>query len=182
MATKPGTSNTAFGIAGASLLAAALAVATLGSQSASPYDRYFAANTMRVDYFHSGGKSAEIIGLDRVVSDGRWPGSRTRLVDDTNLGKYLFEVIDRETNRVLYSRGFASIYGEWETTPEAKQVHRTFHESLRFPWPRAPVQVVLKKRDSENSFHELWSTVVDPDSRFVNRADRRPTGTVWTCC
>ena len=30
--------------------------------------------------------------LDRVVNDGAWAGSRTQLVDDTNLGKYLFEV------------------------------------------------------------------------------------------
>ena len=41
----------------------------------------------------------EIVALDRVVSDGPWAGSRTRLVDDLNLGKYLFEVIDRDTNR-----------------------------------------------------------------------------------
>ena len=49
----------------------------------------------------------EIVALDRIVSDGSWPGSRTRLVDDTNLGKYLFEVVDRATNTVIYSRGFA---------------------------------------------------------------------------
>ena len=58
--------------------------------------------------------------------------------------------------------------------------HRTFGESLRFPWPKSPVQVVLKKRDRDNSFHELWSTVVDPNSRFVNRADPPKAGTVWT--
>jgi hypothetical protein len=41
-------------------------------------------------------------------------------------------------------------------------------------------QVVLKKRDRDNSFHELWSTVIDPNSRFVNRADPPKAGTVWT--
>jgi hypothetical protein len=39
---------------------------------------------------------------------------------------------------------------------------------LRFPWPKTPVQVVLKKRDAENAFREIWSTVVDPESRAVN--------------
>jgi len=136
--------------------------------------------TMRVDYFHSGGMGQEIVALDRVVSDGSWAGSRTRLIDDLNLGKYLFEVIDRDTNRPIYSRGFASIYGEWETTAEYKTLHRTFGESLRFPWPKSPVQVVLKKRDRDNSFHELWSTSIDPDSRFVNRADPPKAGNVWT--
>ena len=156
-----------------------LAVAAPTTQS-STFDTYFTDGTMRVDYVHSGGLGQEIVALDRVVSDGAWPGSRTRLLDDLNLGKYLFEVIDRATNRPVYSRGFASIYGEWETTPESRQVHRSFHESLRFPWPKAPVQIVLKKRDANNSFHELWSTVVDPDSRFVNRADPPQSGSVWT--
>ena len=99
----------------------ALAAMSSGSSAQQPargFDGFFADKTMRVDYFHSGGVGQEIVALERVVSDGPWPGSRTRLVDDTNLGKYLFEVIDRATNTVIYSRGFASIYGEWETTPE----------------------------------------------------------------
>jgi hypothetical protein len=101
-------------------------------------------------------------------------------VDDTNLGPYLFEVIDRNTNRAVYSRGFASIYGEWETTPEAAAgVSRTFHESLRFPWPKSPVQLVVKKRAPDNSFREVWSTLIDPGSRFVNRADLKAIGKAW---
>src|SRR5688572_11613837 len=98
-----------------------------GAQQPAPvFDRHFTDKTMRVDYFHSGGMGQEIVALERVVSDGPWPGSRSRLLDDTNLGKYLFEVVDRSTNTVIYSRGFASIYGEWETTAEYKTQHRTF--------------------------------------------------------
>lgn len=157
-------------------------IVTAALAHAEDFDRYFLNKTMRLDYFHTGGPGVarEIISLDRVVSDSPWAGSRSRLIDDTNLGKYLFEVIDRETNRVLYSRGFASIYGEWETTPEVRKVHQTFHESLRLPWPKNPVQVVLKKRDAEGSFQQIWSQVIDPNSRFVNRADLQPMGTVWT--
>jgi len=150
------------------------------AQPASDFDRFFTDRTMRVDYFHTGDVDEETIALERVVGDGPWPGSRTRLIDDTNLGKYFFQVVDRATNRPIYSRGFASIYGEWETTAEAKKVHRTFHESLRFPWPKAPVQVVLKKRSADNSFREIWSTTIEPESRFVNRAQAAPRGQVWT--
>jgi hypothetical protein len=137
--------------------------------------------TMRIDYFHTGGPtSGETISLDRVVNDGAWPGSRTRLVDPTNLGKYVFEVHDAAGGRLLYSRGFASIYGEWETTAESRTLHRTFHESLRFPWPRQPVRVTLKKRRDDQSFATIWSTEVDPASRFVNTATAVPHGTVRT--
>lgn len=145
------------------------------------FDELFLDKTMRVDYFHtSTTKGDEIVALDRVVSDGPWPGSRTRLVDTSNLGKYYFEVVDRDTNQVVYSRGFASVYGEFETTPEAKQRAATFHESLRFPWPKKAVQVTLKKRDAQQAFREVWSAVIDPSSRFVNPSDLPPAGRVWS--
>ena len=101
--------------------------------------------TLRLDYYHTGSATEEVFSLDRLVVEPLpWPGNPDRPVDDTNLGKYLFEVRNPETGELLYSRGFASIYGEWETTGEARSVHRTFHESLRFPWPRERVQVVCR--------------------------------------
>ncbi|MFL5264685.1 MAG: IgA Peptidase M64 [Anaeromyxobacteraceae bacterium] len=125
--------------------------------------------TFRVDFFHTGSASEERFALDRLVVEPLpWPGNPDRPVDETNLGKYLFEVRDRDTNRLLYSRGFASIYGEWETTAEAKERHRTFHESLRFPRPPRPVQVVVKKRDAGNLFREAWSLAVDPEDPTVD--------------
>ncbi len=127
-----------------------------------------APRTLRLDYFHTGTAREESFARDGLVLEGEWPGPADRALDDTNLGKYSFEVVDRATNRVLYSRGFASIYGEWETTDEAKEEHRTFHESLRFPEPAAPVQVVLKKR-TRGVFREVWSTSVDPKDRTIDR-------------
>jgi hypothetical protein len=135
------------------------------------------APTMRLDYYHSGNATTELFSVDRVVLEPLpWPGSPGQSLDDDNLGKYRFEVVDRDTNRVIFSRGFASIYGEWETTDEASRVNRTFHESVRFPAPDAPVQVVLKKRDSDNAFREIWSTLVDPGDPFVDRAKPAPPG------
>ncbi len=130
-----------------------------------------AAPTMRLDYYHTGNSGEELFSLDRVIIEPLpWAGNPHQPIDHTNLGKYVFEVIDRDTNRILYSRGFASIYGEWETTDEAKKANRTFHESLRFPAPDKPVQVVLKKRDAANAFREIWSVTVDPADIFIDRA------------
>jgi hypothetical protein len=139
----------------------ALSILAIATKAATP--------TMRVDYYHTGNASQETFSLDRIVIEPLpWPGNPAKNIDETNLGKYLFEVRDRTTNRLLYSRGFASIYGEWETTDEAKSINRTFGESLRFPAPVAPVQIVLKKRDSSNAFREIWSTIVDPKDMFVD--------------
>ena len=133
---------------------------------------------MRVDILHSGGPGGEALALDQVVRDGPWPGSRTRLIDDTNLGGSFFEVNDRATGRTLYSRGIGSIYGEWITTAESRTANRTFQESLRFPWPRAPVRITLKRRDAANDLQQFWSLDVDP-ARVPGLPRTRP-GRVWT--
>ena len=79
---------------------------------------------------------------------------------------------------MIYSRGFTSIYGEWETTGEAKQQRRAFSESVRFPAPALPVQVVIKKRGPRNEFREVWSIVVDPSDAGVERG-APPKLNVW---
>ena len=119
--------------------------------------------TMRVDYFHTGTAVSEVFSLDRTVLEPLpWPGNPAKALDDTNLGRYRFEVVDLASNRTLYSRGFCSIFGEWETTDEAHGHARTFSESLRFPAPDTKVQINLKKRDAQNLFREVWSFTVDP--------------------
>jgi hypothetical protein len=130
-----------------------------------------ATPTMRLDYYHTGDASQEVFSVDRIVIEPLpWPGDLKQVIDNSNLGKYFFEVRDAKTKELLYSRGFASIYGEWETTDEAKNVKRTFQESLRFPAPNAPVSIVLKKRDAKNNFQDIWTTTIDPADQFIDRS------------
>ncbi len=160
-----------FSIAALALLLAAPPAAADPEAAAPPA-------TLRVDYVHSGDAKEEMFALDALVLEGSWSGHPARAIDDTNLGKYYFEVIDRRTNRVLYSRGFASVFGEWETTEEAARIRRAFDESLRFPLPDGPVQVVLKKRDATNAFREIWSLPVDPADPAIERSGP-PAVMVW---
>jgi IgA peptidase M64/peptidase M64-like protein len=157
--------KTALGLA---LFALAVFLGSAGIAGAAPPAL---PRTLRLDYYHTGSATEERFSLDRVVVEPLpWPGNPAHPLDDTNLGKYFFEVIDRGTNRVLYSRGFASVFGEWQDTDEAQSASRTFSESLRFPAPERPVRVVLSERDAQNDFRPVWSTVVDPASPFVDPA------------
>jgi hypothetical protein len=109
--------------------------------------------------------------VDRVVIEPLpWPGDMSKTIDNTNLGKYFFEVRDQKTKRLVYSRGFASIFGEWETTDEARSMVRTFSESLRFPAPDAPVEITIRKRDEKKGWRDLWTTNVDPKDMFIDRS------------
>lgn len=136
-----------------------------------------AAPTMRLDFYHTGNSKEERFSLDRVVIEPLpWPGNPSRPLDNTNRGKYFFEVVEAASNKVVYSRGFSSIYGEWETTAEAQKIDRTFEESLRFPAPAAPVRIVVKKRDAKNIFRDVWTVTVDPSDKFVLRNTALPAG------
>lgn len=140
----------------------------------------FTGATLRLDLYHSGTATEERWAGDRARIEGPWPGSQTALLDDSGLGAYLAEVVDLASNRPLYSRGFADTFAEWQTTPEAiAGTWRTFPEAIRFPEPRQPVQVRIRRRGTDGIFREIWSSTVDPAAPAVDRAPVGPQ-TVWT--
>jgi hypothetical protein len=125
--------------------------------------------TLRVDFFHTGDASHELFSLERlVVEPAPWPGNPERPLDDTGLGNYFFEVRNAASGALLYTRGFSSIYGEWEDTAAAKERVRTFSESLRFPLPEDKVEVTLKKRSSGKPFSTVWTFAVDPHAPDID--------------
>jgi hypothetical protein len=134
-----------------------------------------AVMTMRVDFYHTGNVKQEQFSLDRVVVEPLpWPGNPAKPIDNTDRGKYFVTVRDAATGAVIYSRGFSSIYGEWETTAEAQAINRTFAESVRFPEPGQPVRVTLAKRDAANRFQEIWTLTIDPADKFIAREKPSP--------
>jgi hypothetical protein len=133
---------------------------------------FAAPRTLRVDYYHSGNSHDEWFSSDRVVLEPlEWPGNLSKAVDESELGGYLFEVREQASGKLLYSRGFNSVFAEWKTTEEALHGNRTFSESLRFPSPEAAVLVLVKERVGTGSeWKEVWKAVVDPKDKFVDRS------------
>ncbi len=109
---------------------------------------------MRIDTFHTGAAGEEIVALDQIWRQGPYAGSRTHLVDDLDLGRYLAKLYDAASGEVIWSRGFDSYFGEWLTTgPAAEGVRRTYHESVLAPLPLAPVVFALEARQKDGD-HE----------------------------
>ncbi len=133
--------------------------------------------TMRVDYFHSGNQSIEMFSLDQVVIEPLpWTGNMAQPIDKTLRGKYLFEIVSG--GEIAWSRSFSSIYGEWETTGEAREINRSYHESVRFPAQTKPFQLVMKKRGPGNVFEEIWRIELDPADVLVHRESAMYAGQV----
>src|SRR2546422_2205707 len=131
---------------------------------------FAASRTMRVDYYHTGNAQQEWFSLDRTVLEPLdWPGNPAKAIDESGLGNYLFEDREKQSGKLVYSRGFNSAFAEWRDTEKALRANRTFSESLRFPSPAFPVEVSLNARKG-GDFQEVWKTVVDPKDKFVDRA------------
>lgn len=160
------------------VLAAALFLCTATASAATPAAPAKAAPpTLRVDIQHGGDAKSEHYALERVVVEPLpWPGNPAQPLDATNRGVNKFEVVDADSGRVLYSRGYSTIFGEWRTTDEARAMQRSFQESLRFPMPARPVQLKLYARDAANAFVPVWSLRVDPQALDVERVGRPAPG------
>jgi len=127
--------------------------------------------TVRVDYYHSGNADSEMFSLHQVVIEPLpWPGHPNKALDTLQRGYFMYQVEDPESGKVLYSRGFSSIFQEWQSTGEARQMNRSFHESVRFPKPDRPVRLRILKRNVEQEFESIWAADIDADDMLVVRA------------
>ncbi len=149
------------------------AVAWLGAQE-HPFSTFFSDHTLRVDYYHAGTAAREEIVLEALYRLEGWPGSRVNLIDTLNRGHYLLRVFDHRTQQLIYSRGFSTLFNEWQTTEEAKNGGRKIiHETVRVPFPKRPILVEIVSRDKKNRFTQIiFSGVIDPKDGSI-RAERR---------
>ncbi|MCP4571386.1 MAG: peptidase M64 [bacterium] len=146
--------------------------------AAADFDDLFVDATLRIDYFHTGDATHEYVSVDQLWRQGIYAGSRTRLLDDLDLGRYYAKLYDAGSGELLWSRGFDSYFGEWQTTtPAANGVLRTYHESALAPYPKVPVEFALEARDAHGVLQEVFRTAIDPDDPMIRR-DPPPAGIV----
>lgn len=132
--------------------------------SGGQFGDYFIDKTLRIDYYHTGTKGTETISLDKLRPEGKWGGSLENLIDVLNLGEYQVRIFDLNSTSLIFSRGYSSMFQEWQTTDEAiAGIYRTFHESVRMPYPKNKIQMVISRRDKNMIFHEIFSAVIDPN-------------------
>ena len=126
-----------------------------------------------MDLIHSGTRGKEIFGIEEIVAEPIWPGTRAHLVDTTGFGKYRFRVFDQATGKEIFSQGYCTLFGEWLSTEEAKTTWRSMTEPVRMPFPKAPVELVMETRDDKTGeFVEIQRMKIDTTAYDIRR-DRR---------
>ncbi len=135
----------------------------LFSQQAVDFDKYFEDKTLRIDYFHTGNDTMEIITIDKIYRYDIWAGNPEQCIDNFNNGKYYVKIYDRDSNKLIFSKGFSTIFGEYQTTdPAIKGIKETFHESVLIPCPQKSFFFVLESRDKQNVMHGIFNREIGP--------------------
>jgi len=133
------------------------------------FDDYFTDRTMRFDFMLAGNSVTTKVFPVSFREEPIWGGSLTNLTDKFKYGSFKYEVFDAASDTMIYSRGFCTLYQEWQTTAEAKQIERSFHEVATFPFPKNKVNFVLSIRGRDGLFSKLYETAIDPASYFITR-------------
>lgn len=155
------------------VLCAVAAVPAAARPPASSYSQDFEPRGLRLDLFHTGTATDEAYALAAWREEPAWGGPFGHRVDLPVYGKHQVQVIDRATGRLLYRAGYSSLFSEWQTTDEAKsRTPQGLEESVRVPWPRRPVRIVVESRNREGAFGEVFQAEFDPATTPVDRTRR----------
>lgn len=138
------------------------------------YEDYFTQKTLRLDFYHTGDAKNETISFERLIEEDDWGGSKTNLVDKFNYGYYFFNVIDSIENKIIYSRGFSTLYQEWQTTEEARTTIRSFGGSVTFPFPKRKTRIEIFRKDRKNNPALKFEYTIDPESYFIIKEKIQP--------
>ncbi len=128
------------------------------------FDDYFVDKSFRFDYNIGGNSEETAIFYNKMKEEPFWGGSKINLIDTFNFGDFRIRVFDAKSDKLIYSRGYSTLYYEWIDTEEAKTTSRSFYESVTFPFPKTKVILKIEIRNKKNEFNSLFETTINPKS------------------
>jgi hypothetical protein len=139
------------------------------------FETYFIPKTLRVDYYLAGDHKEMTIYLNQMKQEPNWGGPHNNLVDPFNLGSYRYQAFDSLTGKLIFSRGFSTLYQEWKGTPEALKVKRAFTQTATMPFPKNTIRFVIAERGfDDGKFHDRFEIYISPKDYFINREKPHP--------
>lgn len=148
----------------------ALSALPLLSSAQLPFDDFFLDETLRIDIYQIGDAKEETITIHQIYLEGIWPESKTGLLPPFDYGRYVYKLCDVASNRLIFSRGFDTMFAEYKTTsPALAGEKRVFERSLRIPLPKRPVLFVIEQRDKRHLLHPIFDRTIDPADYHIIR-------------
>ena len=135
-----------------------------------PLEDFFLDQTLRIDLYQAGDAHEESLTIHQLYQEGVWPESKAGLIPPFDYGRYVYKLYDVASNRLIFLRGFDTMFAEYKTTaPALAGVKRVFQRSIRIPFPKRPVLFVVERRDKRHLLHPLFDQVIDPADYHIIR-------------
>lgn len=153
----------------------------LSSFSVFPsFEEYFYPKTLRIDFYHTGDASEEVISLDKFYLIEHWAGPLENLIDPTDLGKYRVEIYDPEKERMIFAYNFDSIFAEYQTTKKAIDgKKKTFSETILIPFPKMDFKLEIKKREKRHQYNKIFEEKIILKNIFISREKKKGEHFIW---
>ncbi len=136
------------------------------------FDDYFLNKSLRIDYYHFGNADSDSYAIDELIEEPYWGGSKTHLLDIFNYGKYIVKVFDAESDSLIFSKTYSTLFSEWQTVDEAKKINKGFSEAVVIPYPKKKIRVEFYSRDKENNPVKKLVYNIDPSDYFIKKDNR----------
>jgi len=142
------------------------------------FTKYFKNESLRFDFLLGGNKSEVLVYPEKIKREPFWAGSKTNLLDPFNYGTYRFRVFDLKSDSLLFSKGFSTLFQEWQTTAEAKTIDKTFYQAVIFPFPKREIRIEIDARQWEGDFKTIYKAEIDPKNYFIISEKPTPFKTI----
>lgn len=144
------------------------------AMSQGDFKKYFNDKSFRFDFLLGGNNTEVTVYPQQMKQEPFWAGSKTQLIDPFNYGSYRFRIIDLKSDSLIFSKGFSTLFQEWQTTAEAKNTDKTFYQAAIFPYPKKNFRLEIDARQWNGSFKTLYSSEIDPDNYFILKEKPAP--------
>lgn len=134
---------------------------------AQDFDKWFADNTLRIDYMMCGDAHKQDIFLHGLYTQERWAGRKGRLTEAPLKGNGQLTVRDHATGDTIYVWTFSTLFQEWLMDNEAKTLRRSFEASYNIPYPKNKVDVTITLTDKHQQVTAQMTHTIDPTDILI---------------
>ncbi|MDR0561039.1 MAG: IgA Peptidase M64 [Prevotellaceae bacterium] len=142
---------------------------------AQSFEKYFTDGTLRIDYYCAGKTGQTEIFLDELLREPYWGGAKKLHDKKDPAGNIRYNAYDKNSGKLLYSKGMSTLFQEWQSTAEAQSLPRAMSLTATMPFPLSKIVFEIEERRYETGmFKKIFSTEIDPKDYFIRPELRMP--------
>lgn len=135
------------------------------------FGKHFNDSTLRIDFISSGNTDNVMLSLKHLEKSGDWWGRRVNLDKVPRQGNGQIIMTDAESRDTIFMSSFSTLFQEWLTTDEAKELSKAMDGTVLVPEPKNTAEIELKmfngRRETIAKTKFMYNPA-DPNVRIID--------------